>query len=44
MNEPEPAIVEITVVLEDKSKAVLRMSVFTLQKLSASIRPIAESS
>ena len=42
VREPEPAIVEISVMLEDN--AVLRMNVFALQKLSAAIQPFAGSS
>jgi hypothetical protein len=38
VTEPEPVIVEITVVLEDSSRAVLRMNGFTLQKLFAVIK------
>jgi hypothetical protein len=44
VREPEPAIFEISVMLEDNSLAVLRMNVFALQKLSAAIQPFAGSS
>jgi len=42
VTEPEPTIVEITFVLDDGSTATLRMNVFTLQKLSQVIRPVAQ--
>jgi hypothetical protein len=43
VDEPEPAIVEITVTLADKSTAILRLNAFTLQKLAAAIQSHAAS-
>jgi len=43
VSEPEPSIVEITVVLADDSIATLHLTAFELQKLWAAIKPFVSA-
>jgi hypothetical protein len=41
-HQPEPDICEITVILADQSKAMLRMNVSVVEELLAAILPMLE--